>query len=122
MLARVRPLEQGGAESAERWTTRRDWRRQRATTQPIHQLPSVVRSRVIPPGGGRAGLERVTMLTPYEAETIAADARRAGPGARLEVIVPPSTSAARLAAVESLFAWLREKGIEVSVRRDEEES
>jgi hypothetical protein len=76
---------------------------------------------VIPPGGGRAGLERVTMLTPYEAETIAADARRAGPGARLEVIVPPSTNAARLAAVESLFAWLREKGIEVSVRRDEEE-
>jgi len=38
------------------------------------------------------------------------------------VIVPRTTSAARVAAVESLFAWLREKGIEVSVRRDDEET
>jgi len=93
----------------------------RGTANPIHQLPSVVRTRVIAPDGSRGGLERVTMLTPYEAEMVAADARRAGPGAQLEVIVPRSTSAARMAAVETLFAWLREKGIEVSVRRDEED-
>jgi len=86
-------------------------------------LPSVVRTRVTAREGGRSGtLERVTWLTPYTAETIAQDARRAGAGARLEVTVPKETSAARLAAVESMFAWLREKGIEVTVRRDEEEA
>ena len=93
------------------------------TARDAHPLPSVVRTRVTAREGGRSGtLERVTWLTPYTAETIAQDARRAGAGARLEVTVPKETSAARLAAVESMFAWLREKGIEVTVRRDEEEA
>ena len=43
-------------------------------------------------------------------------ARRAGAGARLEVIVPKGTSAESVSAVENLFAWLREKGIDVTVR------
>ena len=65
-------------------------------------------------------LERVSWLTPYEAETIGEDAVRAGRGARLEVTVPPPTPDEGLAAVESLFAWLVEKGIEVRVLRGDD--
>jgi hypothetical protein len=60
-------------------------------------------------------LERVTWLTPYEAETIGEDARRAGPGTQLEVTVPGPTSAAGFEAVRLLFAWLAAKGVEVVV-------
>jgi len=61
-------------------------------------------------------LERVTWLTPYEAETIGEDARRGGPGTHVEVIVPPTTGPAGVEAVRLLFAWLDAKGIEVAVR------
>jgi len=90
----------------------------RSAAQP-YQLPSFIRARVIAPNGGIHSLERVSWLTPYEAETIAEDARRAGPGARLEVTVPPRASDENVAAVMTLFAWLEEKGIQVSVRRDD---
>lgn len=80
------------------------------------RLPSFVRVRVIPPPDARASvLERVTWLTPYEAETIAEDARRGGRGTRLEVTVPPQTTAAGVEAVRLLFGWLAAKGIEVVV-------
>lgn len=84
-----------------------------------HRLPSLVRTRITPgEGQGHGGvLEQVSWLTPYEAETIAQAARRAGPGTRLEVIVPGSASDASLAAVESMFTWLVEKGVALSVRR-----
>jgi len=85
------------------------------TTEPL-RLPSFVRVRVIPPPDARASvLERVTWLTPYEAETIGEDARRAGPGTQLEVTVPGPTTAPGIEAVRLLFAWLRPKGIEVVV-------
>ena len=91
-------------------------------TSELHRLPSLVRVRVVPPPGARSGeLARVSWLTPYEAETIGEDARRAGPGTRLEVTVPRPTNDARLAAVRSLFEWLGTKGIDVIVREDEEE-
>ncbi len=61
----------------------------------------------------------MTWLTAYTADEIAQQAPRAGPGACLEVVVPKSASAGGLAAVDSLFAWLRKKGIEVVVRREE---
>ena len=63
-------------------------------------------------------LERVTWLTPYAAEQIAQEASRAGPGARLDVSVPANTSADGVAAVESLFGWLREKHVTVVVGRE----
>jgi len=86
------------------------------------RLPSFVRVRVIPPPDARASvLERVTWLTPYEAETIGEDARRAGPGTQLEVTVPPQTDAAGCEAVRLLFAWLRPKGIEVVVVAGDDE-
>jgi hypothetical protein len=56
-------------------------------------------------------VERVVWLTPYAADGIAEEARRAGRGARLEVVVPRSAGAGGLAAVETLFAWLKEKGV-----------
>ncbi|TMA69743.1 MAG: hypothetical protein E6J69_04785 [Deltaproteobacteria bacterium] len=88
-------------------------------TNELHRLPSLVRVRVVPPAAaGWRELERVSWLTPYEAETIGEDARRAGPGTRLEVTVPRLTSEARLAAVRSLFEWLATKGIDVIVRED----
>jgi hypothetical protein len=81
-----------------------------------YRLPTFVRVCVLPPAGSRAcPLDKVIWLTPYEAETIGEDARRAGPGTRLEVIVPPPTSGDRLDAVRSVFAWLEAKGIRVIV-------
>ena len=72
------------------------------------------------PAGG-ASLERAIWPTPYEAETIGEDARRAGPGTRLEVTVPRPADDARLAAVRSLFGWLAAKGIDVVVREGDAE-
>ena len=47
-------------------------------TNELHRLPSLVRVRVVPPAAaGWRELERVSWLTPYEAETIGEDARRA---------------------------------------------
>ena len=88
----------------------------------LHPLPSLVRIRVVPPPGTRSGeLERVSWLTPYDAETIGEDARRAGPGTRLEVTVPRTADAARRAAVMALFGWLSAKGVEVVVREEDDE-
>jgi hypothetical protein len=85
------------------------------------RLPSFARTCIVPPPGNRSGtLERVSWLTPYAAETVGEDAIRAGRGARLEVTLPPPTTDEGLAAVESLFAWLRAKGIEVTVRRGDD--
>jgi hypothetical protein len=91
-----------------------------------YRLPSFVRVRVVPPHGARAvALDRVTWLTPYVAETIGEDACRAGPGTRLEIIIPQRAgtpaSRARLAAVRALFAWLGRKGVEVSVVAEDDE-
>jgi hypothetical protein len=71
---------------------------------------------------GTGGLERVVWVTPYTAETIGQAARRAGQGARLEVIVPRTTGADAVAAVEALFGWLVAKGIAVTVLRDDADS
>src|SRR5207253_11366713 len=90
-------------------------------TNELHRLPSLVRVRVVPAAAaGWRELERVSWLTPDEAETIGEDARRAGPGARLEVTVPRLTSETRLAAVMSLIEWLATKGIDVIVREDDD--
>jgi hypothetical protein len=84
----------------------------------VHRLPSFVRTRVTSARLGSAGtLERGVFLTPYAAEEIAQEARRAGPGAQLEVIVPSNTTDAGIAAVESLFGWLREKGVSLVLHR-----
>jgi len=94
-----------------------------AGSRVVHRLPSLVRTRMTGGPGGRSGsVERVAWLTPYAVDEIAEEARRAGPHARLEVIVPATTGADGLAAVESLFGWLREKGIDLVIEREEDDS
>jgi len=89
-------------------------------TATAHSLPSIVRTRIVAAAGG-CTLEQVSWLSPYTAETIGQAARRAGPGARLEVVVPKSATEASVAAVRQLFAWLGEREIVVSVERDTDE-
>jgi len=92
----------------------------RASSATTYALPSVVRTRIVP-SNGSCGLEQVSWLSPYTAETIGQAAWRAGPGARLEVVVPPSATAENVAGVQQLFAWLAEREITVTVRRGSEE-
>src|SRR5207249_10468061 len=76
--------------------------------RPLHMW-----GRITPRAGGSAGtLERTGWLTPYTAETVAEDARRAGDGARLEVTVAASTVEG-LAQVRQQFARLGKRGVQV---------
>lgn len=78
-----------------------------------------VRSVVVSNAGERRHeVRRATWLTPYQAEAIAADALNAGRGARLELTVTRAT-AADLARVQGCFAWLAERGIDLTVRREQ---
>jgi acyl carrier protein len=84
----------------------------------VDELAAFVRSVVVSGAGERRReVRRAAWLTPYEAESIAADALRAGRGARLELTVAQAT-AEELARVEGCFAWLVERGVDLSVRRD----
>jgi hypothetical protein len=77
---------------------------------------SLVRARLVRPD---SELLRTDLLTPYAAETIAEDALRMGRGAHLELTAPATASDARLVQLEEKFAWLRTRGIQVTVRREE---
>jgi acyl carrier protein len=79
--------------------------------------PAPVWARVFSPCSS-AEIHRAGWLTPYTAETIAQDALRAGRGARLEVAVPATLSDDGLAQLQDDFAWLGDRGVQVSVRRD----
>ena len=70
---------------------------------------------------GKSGgsLERAGWLTPYAAETIAEDAVRAGHGPGLELTVAASTDDVGLTRVQRQFAWLGERDVRVTVRRDD---
>jgi acyl carrier protein len=92
--------------------TRKRRRAEAATT------PALVWARVISPRSAGGEIQHGGWLTPYTAETIADDALRAGRGARLEVAVPSSLSDDGLAELQDEFAWLGERGVHVSVRRD----
>ena len=77
-------------------------------------------ARIVPAAGESTGtLERTGWLTPYTAETIAEDAVRAGHGAGLELTVAASTDDVGLARVQRQFAWLGERDVRVTVRRDD---
>ena len=81
--------------------------------------PALVWARVVPARGESNGdIQRAGWLTPYTAETIAEDALRAGRGAKLEVAVPSTVSDAGLARLQDQFAWLVDRGVQVSIRRD----
>jgi acyl carrier protein len=83
-------------------------------------LPRVfVRATLVPTRRDRCGvLLRSTWLSPYAIETLLADARRAGPGARLEVVVPAGVPLAVIEKVERAFAPLAASGVVVRVQHD----
>ena len=63
--------------------------------------------------------ERTGWLTPYEVETLFSDALWAGRGSRLDVRVPARISEEGVSWIRERFDRLRNRGIGVSVRRDE---
>lgn len=77
----------------------------------------LVRARIVP-AEGRPGavLERVWPLSPYALETFVEDARRAGPGSYIELVV---VSRGGQAALEENLAWLLARGVCVTVCRCE---
>jgi acyl carrier protein len=94
-------------------------RRVREAAAEADREPAFVWVRIVPaPQHAKGALLRAGWLTPYTAETIVADAVRSGPGSRLEICVPPAVGDAGLAELREQFAWLAERGIGVSVRRD----
>jgi len=86
----------------------------RTEEPPLH-----IWARIVPPiGKGGSTLHRADWLTPYAAESIAADALRAGRGARLDVTVAASATVADLAGVREQFVRLVNQA--VSIRRDDQ--
>ena len=95
-------------------------KRPRAAAQSGAMSPALVWARVVPSEHHAGGdLQRTGWLTPYTAEEIVEDALRAGRGARLELSVPSSTNDVGLSQLQSQFAWLRDRGVQVSVRREQ---
>src|SRR6266566_3390494 len=95
-------------------------RARRAAEARAAEPPLRMWARVRSPAGESGGsLERAGWLTPYAAETIAEDAVRAGHGAQLELRVAASTDDLRLARVQHQFAWLGERAVRVTVRRND---
>ena len=70
------------------------------------------------PGAGPARYERSGWLTPFEVETLFADALWAGRGSRLEVSLPATASDAGVSWIRERFERLEGRGIGVRVRRD----
>jgi acyl carrier protein len=96
-------------------------RGRRAAESRSADQPARFVARVVPSEGRSGGiLERGGWLTPYNVETIAEDALRAGRGARLEVTLAASTEDTGLARVRDDFACLGERGILVTVWREDE--
>lgn len=67
---------------------------------------------------GNQSSERTGWLTPYEVDTLFADALWAGTGSQLEVAVPEGTTDDGLYWVQQRFDRLRRRGIGVEVKRD----
>jgi acyl carrier protein len=93
--------------------------RRAAEASRLEATPDLVWARVVSPRVARGDIQRAGWLTPYTAETIAEDALHAGRGARLEVAVSSSLSDERLAQLQDEFSWLGERGVQVSVRREQ---
>lgn len=91
--------------------------RSRAADGPGEAAP-LVWARIVP-AEGRVEIERAGWLTAYTAEEIIEDALRAGRGSRLEVTLAAGTSDASLQGLQDEFAWLGERGVQVSIRRQQ---
>src|SRR5437763_1123400 len=74
--------------------------------------PPFIWARVQPPSHRSTGsIERTGWLTPYTVETIVDSALRAGPGARLEMAVPPNVGNRVLMRIRAELAWLDRRHI-----------
>src|SRR5207247_5530769 len=89
-------------------------RERRTALGRVDGLPVAVWGHLGPAGGQ---LVRAEPLTPYAAQTIAEDALRAGPGARLEITVPEDASDSDLTGVRAEFAWLADHGLALRIGR-----
>jgi acyl carrier protein len=90
--------------------TSRDTARDRRTAAP-RVWASIVREH--------DQLHRAEWLTPYTVQTITEDALHSGAGTRLDLEVPSSVTDASLARLEHQFAWLRDRGVVLSVHREQ---
>lgn len=96
-------------------------RSRRAAESRSAEQPARFVARIVPSRGRSGGiLEHGGWLTPYTVETIVDDALRAGGGARLEVTVGASTEDTGLARVRDDFACLGQRGVLVTVWREDE--
>jgi acyl carrier protein len=84
---------------------------------PAEEQPPHVVARVWMPRETERRIERDVWLTPYCTETIAEDALGAGPGARLELLLPADATDEDVARVHRRFTRLPPRGVEVTVRR-----
>ena len=89
-------------------------RERRTALGRVDALPVQVWAHLVSP---RGQLVRAELLTPYAAQTIAEDALRAGPGARLEIAVAEDASDAELAGVRAEFGWLADHGLALRIGR-----
>jgi acyl carrier protein len=80
--------------------------------------PARVWLRIVPAAGSSGTLERTGWLTPYTAETIAGDAMRAGPGAKLQLTIAAHTAEGFVRA-QRQFAGLGKRGVLVTIQRDD---
>jgi len=81
--------------------------------------PVPFRVRLVSAAGKESVLRIAGWLTPYEAESLAMDARRLGVGTRLEITVPPGTPEPHLRAALRQLGRLGTRGIDLVIRRDE---
>lgn len=91
----------------------------RGRAEGLHQKSIVVRARILAAENREEPcVVRTVELTPYATQSIGDDARRAGRGARVELVVPQSATDVEVAWVAAQFAWLDARGIAVVVHRD----
>jgi acyl carrier protein len=87
--------------------------------EPAPEDPVFVRATIESPRRpGRGVVEQSAWLTPYAAETIAAEARRHGSGTRLVLRVPAAAPLAVVERVERRFAPLAAAGVAVDVHHE----
>ena len=84
-------------------------------------IPVVARVRR-PAFGADSVLERVGLLTPYLAETLADDVLHSGPDTRIDVLVPRPVDEQALRHVRATFGWLTSRGVQVRVQREPDAS
>jgi hypothetical protein len=79
--------------------------------------PVKVRAWLGPAGHARGPrLGRAVRLDAYTLQVLVDDARRAGPGARLDIVVTRDTPAVVTAAIQRRLAHLARRGVDVRVR------